>query len=126
MSRHKKFFPYIASFAAGHRGKSIALLLIAELFLAQLAIASPSLHNWMHGVEDCEHHTENHSENNSDSQSNEGHACTITLISDSLYQEAETCEISKVKIFEAQACYSYICPGESAIARHSARSPPQL
>lgn len=113
-----------ARFTAGYRGKSVALLLVIELLLAQLAIASPQLHDWLHGVDTCSHQAEHSSENTGDSPAADDHVCTITLISEGLFQEIEPCTIHLVGSSSDQANEPALFPNEPAIVRHSARSPP--
>lgn len=126
MTTANSFNRFTTSLAGSYRGKMIASLLVIELLLAQLAIASPQLHDWMHGVDDCHHQAEHSSEDNSESQEREDHVCTIGLLSEGLLQETVTSEVYTSTICTDQASEPTFVPNGPAIVRHSARSPPQV
>ena len=124
MDRRRHSLTTIAELATSRRGCCVTMLLLIELLLAQLAIASPQLHDWMHGADDCHQHEEHSSESSNDSQTSEDHICTISLISEGLFQETNSSEISISLLVTDQACEPTFLPNGPAIVRHSARSPP--
>ena len=126
MTRVNSFQKFTTRLSDAFPGKAIASLLVIELLLAQLAIASPQLHNWMHGVNDCHHQAEQSPEGNPESQEQGDHVCTIGLLSDGLIQETDTCEIRTYTFCKDLASDSTFIPNGPAIVRHSARSPPQV
>ncbi|MDG2170517.1 MAG: hypothetical protein P8L44_21620 [Opitutales bacterium] len=125
MTRANSFYTIASSLSAGFRGKTIASLLVVELLLAQLAIASPQLHEWMHGVDNCHHQTEHSSESSNESQTTEDHVCTIALVAEGLFHETETSEVRVSTLVRDHASEPTLLPNGPAIVRHSARSPPQ-
>ena len=114
----------IAGIFKGYRGRSVAFLLLAELFLAQLAIANPHLHQWMHGAEGCPHHAEHHSDDSKDNKPAENHTCTIALVADGLFQESGSHEVSTILLPTDLVSEPVYRTSELTIARPSARSPP--
>ncbi len=124
MTKTHSYKRFTATLAGAFRGKTIASLLVIELLLAQFAIASPQLHDWMHGVDDCHHQTEHASEDNGESQERDNHVCTIGLLSEGLVHETNTCEVQSSGIYTDQASEPTFVPNGPAIVRHSARSPP--
>ena len=104
----------------------ILVILAVELFLAQLAIASPPLHSWMHGETECSHHdsTQANSDDSSESKDGEDHICFIHLLNEGIAcpTEAETKSIScEVGSLPDQI---YCFAEDSAVSWHSARGPP--
>lgn len=126
MTRANSFQKFTTRLSDALPGKTIASLLVIELLLAQLAIASPQLHDWMHGVDDCHHHAEHSPEGNSESQEQGDHVCTIGLLSVGLIQETDTCEVRTFTLSEDRVSDLTFIPNGPAIVRHSARSPPQV
>ena len=126
MTRANSFQQFKTRLSVAFPGKAIASLLVIELLLAQLAIASPQLHDWMHGVDDCHHQAERSPEGNSESQEQGDHVCMIGLLSDGLIQETDTCEVRTFTLSKDLASDPTFIPNGPAIVRHSARSPPQV
>jgi hypothetical protein len=59
------------------------LILIAELLLAQWAVASPELHGWLHGPASCENRetTSSDHDGTSDTEKSKDHLCVVTSLS---------------------------------------------
>jgi hypothetical protein len=104
----------------------VFVVLTVELFLAQLAIASPQLHNWMHGETVCSHHesTNANSDDSSDCKDGEDHICSIHLLNEGIasFTDGETTSIACEAVSLPDQTFWFAA--DSAVARHSARGPP--
>ena len=102
------------------------VVLVGELLLAQLSIASPQLHGWMHGETVCNHHDSSHrnSDESSESKDSEGHICCIHLLNAGIacFKDAETKSISCEAGSLPDQIYWFA--EDCDLSPHSARSPP--
>ena len=104
----------------------IVAVLVLELLLAQFAIASPQLHDWMHGESDCGHHERGgpQSEDPAESQENDDHVCLVHIFEGGISGDSQSLFLSvstKVGNHGKQVIWY---ADSSAVSRHLARGPP--
>ncbi len=108
---------------------AVFLLLATELFLTQLAISSPQLHGWLHGVDPlttCQDDGCGSEENSASPQPAE-HVCAITLMAEGFSGKAAVVEIHPSEaLYKSLANSSLLLVEKPAMARHLARGPPHL
>ncbi|MBC9868304.1 MAG: hypothetical protein F7O42_10575 [Opitutae bacterium] len=107
----------------------VSLLLLTELFLTQLAISSPQLHHWLHGVGPAAHSEMGGCESHEDSDASQQaeHVCAIALVATGILIEKGALELGPSN--ELREPLPPVAPKlarESAMARHFARGPPHL
>lgn len=105
----------------------VFLVLLTELFLSQLAVSSPQLHQWLHGVATEERSQDDrcgcHGESE-DAQEPE-HLCVIVLMAAGILNEEGAFEIHPSKAFNEPLLPSAPhLAGAPAMARYLARGPP--
>ncbi len=105
----------------------VSVLLLTELFLTQLAISSPLLHHWLHGVGPVANSEIGGcgSYEDSDASQQAEHFCAITLVAAGILIEEGTLEIHPFN--ELRKLLPPAAPklaGEPALVRHFARGPP--
>lgn len=107
----------------------VSLLLLTELFLTQLAMSSPQLHHWLHGVGPAANSEMGGcgSHEDADASQQAEHVCAITLVAAGILIEEGALEIRPSN--ELREPLPPVAPKlarESAMARHFARGPPHL
>ena len=105
----------------------VSLVLLTELILTQLAVSSPPLHHWLHGVDPVEHSANDHCETHKDAEDAQEaeHVCAITLVASGISSEEGTLDIHPAK--ELNEPLPPTLPRlveKPAMARHLARGPP--
>ncbi|MBH55244.1 MAG: hypothetical protein CMI18_12995 [Opitutaceae bacterium] len=98
----------------------IATILTIELLLAQLAIASPQLHDWLHGESVCSHHEE------SEASEEKDHVCFIQLLNEGVDKEVRSDNERPETVVASFPKSIHRFSSVSALARQCARGPPIL
>lgn len=105
----------------------VSMVLLTELILTQLAVSSPPLHHWLHGVDLAEHSEKDHCGSHEDAEDarEADHVCAITLMAAGISSEEGPLDIHPSKeLNEPIPPTAPRLAEKPAMARHLARGPP--